>query len=655
MMYFNLPKRMINITKLVCVIGVVSVAFSSCLQKDVYDPANSGDKEEEVTLDNYFDFATTKNIQLNIDYGKECPRAYFEVYAENPLSYVAEGGQIIKKAGVSHIATGFTDIQGRYIKPASFPTAVSEVYIYSPDFGVPTLYKTKVVGSDVSAKITFENALDVTPVDSSTRSAQTRSSLKFITNVIPNVLGTWNVNTGRPNYLDASKKINVDATLKSYITTYFPEGKNNVGTNLVSDDADILIKEDANVVVNYFGGDTGAQSVFAYYCYSENASIDEIRQAAKHACVIFPNAHKSSLGNYSGVAVNLKYINETGSFPEEEPERIPAGTKIGFLIWNDGWRGVKANGNMFYSTKSLNSDKISHTAIFAAKNKVGERVNVITMEDWKNGENDYNDVAFVISSNPIAAIEVPDVPNPGDRQGTEKYSGVLGFEDNWPEQGDYDLNDVVMKYQSSVDYNIDNKVLNIIDKFTLAWTGANYKNSFAYEVPFDLSKASKVTVNGSETSSYSGNVITLFKDAKAELGVSNVNAEDMINQNIQEKTYTVSIQFNNPTLDKSVVVAPYNPFIKVFNSATEVHLTDHKPTTGANNRFPSGADISRGDVDGTYFICKDGFPFAIHVDARLDASILNLDLKKENQRIDKTYPKFAEWAKTRDPQIKWWK
>ena len=654
-MYFNLPKRMINITKLVCVIGVVSVAFSSCLQKDVYDPANSGDKEEEVTLDNYFDFATTKNIQLNIDYGKECPRAYFEVYAENPLSYVAEGGQIIKKAGVSHIATGFTDIQGRYIKPASFPTAVSEVYIYSPDFGVPTLYKTKVVGSDVSAKITFENALDVTPVDSSTRSAQTRSSLKFITNVIPNVLGTWNVNTGRPNYLDTSKKINVDATLKSYITTYFPEGKNNVGTNLVSDDADILIKEDANVVVNYFGGDTGAQSVFAYYCYSENASIDEIRQAAKHACVIFPNAHKSNLGNYSGVAVNLKYINETGSFPEEEPERIPAGTKIGFLIWNDGWRGVKANGNMFYSTKSLNSDKISHTASFAAKNKAGDRVNVITMEDWKNGENDYNDVAFVISSNPIAAIEVPDVPNPGDRQGTEKYSGVLGFEDNWPEQGDYDLNDVVMKYQSSVDYNIDNKVLNIIDKFTLAWTGANYKNSFAYEVPFDLSKASKVTVNGSETSSYSGNVITLFKDAKAELGVSNVNAEDMINQNIQEKTYTVSIQFNNPTLDKSVVVAPYNPFIKVFNSATEVHLTDHKPTTGANNRFPSGADISRGDVDGTYFICKDGFPFAIHVDARLDASILNLDLKKENQRIDKTYPKFAEWAKTRDPQIKWWK
>lgn len=652
---FDLPKRMINITKLVCVIGVVSVAFSSCLQKDVYDPANSGNKGEEVTLDNYFNFATTKNIQLNIDYGKDCPQAYFEVYAENPLSYVAEGGQIIKKTGISHIATGFTDVQGLYIQSASFPAAVSEVYIYSPDFGVPTLYKTEVTGSNVSAKITFENVLDITAVDSSTRSVQTRSSVKFITDVIPNVLGEWNSNTGKPNYLDGSKKINVDATLKSYITGYFPEGKNNVGTNLVSEDADILIKKDANVVINYFGGDTGAQSVFAYYCYPENASVDKIREATKHACVIFPNAHKNSLGDYSGVAVNLKYINETGKFPTENPERIPAGTKIGFLIWNNGWVNAGANGNMFYSTKSLNSDGISHTAIFAAKNKAGESVNVITMEDWKDGENDYNDVAFVISSNPITAIEVPDVPNPGDRKGTENYSGVLGFEDNWPEQGDYDLNDVVMKYQSSVDYNVDNKVLNIIDKFTLAWTGANYKNSFAYEVPFDLSKASKVTINGSETSSYSGNVITLFKDAKAELGVSNVNAEDMINQNIQEKTYTVSIQFNNPTLDKSGVVAPYNPFIKVLNSATEVHLTDHKPTAGADNRFPSGADISRGNIDGTYFVCKDGFPFAINVDARLDASILNLNLKAENQRIDKTYPKFAEWAKTRNPQIKWWK
>ena len=36
-------------------------------------------------LDNYFDFATTKNIQLNIDYGKERPRAYFEAVSYTHL------------------------------------------------------------------------------------------------------------------------------------------------------------------------------------------------------------------------------------------------------------------------------------------------------------------------------------------------------------------------------------------------------------------------------------------------------------------------------------------------------------------------------------------------------------------------------------------
>ena len=75
-------------------------------------------------------------------------------------------------------------------------------------------------------------------------------------------------------------------------------GKNNVGP-LVTDNADILIKEDANVVINYFGGDTGAKSVFAYYCYPKDASTDEIRKATKHACVIFPNAHGNSLGYYT--------------------------------------------------------------------------------------------------------------------------------------------------------------------------------------------------------------------------------------------------------------------------------------------------------------------------------------------------------------------
>ena len=47
--------------------------------------------------------------------------------------------------------------------------------------------------------------------------------MKFITDVIPNVLGTWNANSGKPDYLDASKKIN---TTNNFNSSYLePENK----------------------------------------------------------------------------------------------------------------------------------------------------------------------------------------------------------------------------------------------------------------------------------------------------------------------------------------------------------------------------------------------------------------------------------------------
>lgn len=641
-----------NVIKYILVTGFCSLSITGCMKKeDLFDPTQ-GKGGDEVTLDNYFDFSTTKTVQLNVDYGKDCPKAYFEVYAENPLIFQEEGSQVLKKEGILPIASGFANGTGVYNKKGTIPASVTEVYIYSPDFGVPTLYKTSVDNEAINAAITFENEIDLSALPS--RSAQPRATKKFITNVVPNVLGTWDNNNGWPNYLNNNKKIRIDNSLKSYITTYFPEKKKNVSSPYISDDTDILIKEAAHVSLNYFGGNTEARSTFAYYCYPEGATKSQIQEAARHACVIFPNAYKGSLGNYSGVGVDLRYIDQSGNLHPAE-DGFPVGTKIGFLIWNNAWNqdATAKQRHIFYSTKSLNSTGRSHTAIFAAKNANGEKYNVISMEDWSNNNDrdpDYNDVAFIISSDPIGAIDVPIAPDPGEREGTDTYQGLLGFEDNWPEQGDYDMNDVIIKYASDVDYNSENKVIQITDKITLAWTGADYRNGFSYEVPFDLSKA-EVKVIGGENSSVSDNVIHVFTDAKKELGVSGIGAGDMPSQDVTEKTFTVTMTFNDPDMDKSEVVPPYNPFISI--GSTEVHLTDHKPTTEANNTFPQGADIADGEK--SFFVCKDGFPFAIHLDARADQSILNIDLRDEQVRIDEGYPKFKDWAKDRDPGIKWWK
>lgn len=634
------------------VAGILSLGITGCMKKDVFDPDSgkeTGKDDGKVTLDDYFDFATSQTVQLKVDYGEECPKAYFEVYAENPLSYQEEGSQVVKRTDILHIASGFVNGAGAYDRSVTIPASVSEVYIYSPDFGVPQLYKADITNKAINAKISFDNEIDVLSLFDS-RSVTGRA--KDIPTNIPNTLGDWN-SVGKPDYLVDDLKIDIDSKLKSYITSLFPESHNSLASPYISHDSDILIKETAKVWINYFGGNTSARSVFAYYCYRDGAPIAEIKKAVSHACVIFPNArgqydNQEVLGNYGGVGTYLKYIDENGKLQDNVEDGFPVGTKIGFLIWNNGFlEQNEFTSNTFYSTESLNSPQRSHTAIFAAKSTLGKRYNVITMEDWK--DTDYNDVAFIISSNPITAIEVPDAPDPDDdRTGTNNYVGLLGFEDNWPGQGDYDMNDVVVKYESIVTYNESNSILGITDNITLAWTGADFHNGFSYQVPFDLSL---VNLNLPETSSTSAdNVINVFNDAKGELGVSNIGAKDMPSHasEIQEKNYKISMAFKEPY--PYGVTPPYNPFIRM--GVTEVHLPNQSPTANANNLFPQDADISDGKT--TFFICEDGFPFAIHMDARADKTMLDVDLKSEGTRIDGVYPKFADWAKTRDPKVKWW-
>lgn len=615
-------------------------ALTSCEKKDVYVP------DTKVTLDDYFNFATSKTVQLNINYTID-GKVLFEVYGENPMKVVE--GMVEKNTDLIAVAKGYTDEYGKYNLKATIPAAVTEVYIYSPSFGVPRLFKTKVTGNEIVANINFESAIDLSSlvtIESRANSPQQGGSL--IMKNLNNKLCDWNKN-GKPDNL-SDTVIKVDKTMRQYLDTYLPEGGGNgVYKAYISDDADITLYEEASkVTLSYLGGETSAHSVLAYYCYPENATQAQIREAAANACVVFPNAHKDALGAYSGVSMDLQYINPAGKLAVGN---FPKGTKIGFMIWNEGWKNSPmSKGNLFYSTKMLNAKNESHTAILGIKDNAGKNYNAISFEDWSQESGyDYNDVVFVIRSNPAEAIVVPPAPDPTPENYTETYQGILGFEDCWPFQGDYDMNDVVIKYNTNITCNPNNEIVSITDKFTLVWSGANMRNGFGYQFPFNMDgKRVAFTAKGS----ISGNIITLFDDAKKELNVENIPGQNMPSANPQQVIYVITTTFDVP-VSKVGIVPPYNPFITINKTKIEVHLTNQKPTSGeTGNVFPNKADISDGI--STWYICEDGYPFAIHMDARKDPSLLNLDLKPETVRIDKTYPGFAEWAKTRNPEKKWW-
>lgn len=553
---------------------LLSVLFSACERKHVY-VSPGGDK---VTLENYYDFGTTKAVQLDVKYATDS-KVYFEVYGENPLR--VEDGTIVKDSVLIALAKGVTDENGKYNLQATLPASVDEVYIYSPDFGAPTLFKTQLSNGMIRAEIDFEGAIDLSKlVNTEALALATRAGWNFIEKYIPNRLSNWNVISGTPSALYDEPRINVDRMMKKYINTYLPEGgRNQSYAPYVTDNADITLYEEASkVTLSYLGGETSAKSVLAYYCYPKDATLDEIKKAAKNACVVFPNAHGTALGYYSGVTMKLKYIDPQGNMTDGN---FPKDTKIGFMLWNNGWLSKPFNSNyVFYSTKALNNRNISCTATLGIKDLEGTEYNVISFEDWPVSL-DYNDVVFVISSDPAESIVVPPAPDPTPETYTETYQGLLGFEDCWPSQGDYDMNDVVVKYFSNVTCNENNEIVSIIDKFTLVWSGANLRNGFGYQLPYNMDGK---TVKFSGKGSISGNVVTLFEDAKQELGVENIPGQDMPSAQPQDVSYIITTTFDVPQ-SKEGIVPPYNPFITVNKSNTEVHLTNYKPTEEANNVF----------------------------------------------------------------------
>lgn len=630
-------------------VAIVLAAFSvvGCTEKDVsIEPPVEKPTVAipPVTLDTYHDFNPVKKVEVNIDYsGANTGKTHFDIYAENPYEVI--DGQVVFRNDLTALGGGYTDDEGKYTGTAKIPVDVDEVYIYSDFFGTPTLYKTNLVGNALQAQIDFENDINLSEMIPETKSVQTRAGSTGLTE---HVLGTWN-KSGYPEYVDGKSVI--DETMMRYITSTLPEGGNATKTGLISDDADITLYENAaNVWISYFGGKTSAQSAFAYYCYKVGDSLEKIKEAARHACLIFPSAHPNALGDYSGVKVKLRYIDPSGNLQSENTV-FPKDTRIGFVLFNNSWKSW-GNGKAFYSTKSLNADKRSHTAMFKVKNNEGGSFNVISMEDWST-DNDYNDVAFVITSDPEEAIVLPPAPDPGELESSLTYRGLLAFEDNWPKGGDYDMNDVVVKYVSNVFYNGNNRVTKIVDKFSLAWSGANYSNGFGYQVPFDLSKV-KVEFVGSKDCEVVGNdVILLTNDVKRMLGVPGIGAEQMP-ESVPEASYTTTLTFDGPWMEKEQVTPPYNPFIKIRGSNTEVHLVNHPTTPGADNVF-DGSSMDISDGKETFFISKEGYPFAFHIDARIHKNGMDIKLKHEGQHIDEVYPKFVDWAKEGRPdKMKWW-
>lgn len=619
---------------------IIALTFVSC-QRNSYNPDNG---QEGESTPNDFPFETTSAIQLNVKY--DVPEGYnvlFEVYLENPFT-IDKDGQAVKRTDINPVVTRMTDGNGVYSgKEIITADREHEAYIYTSCIGVPGLFKTTINNNVINADINFESISQDAP---QTR-AYTNAPSGFFT------LGSWDAK-GRPNYLDTEGQLSLSTTILNTINKILPEAKVCPENYRQSTDFEINDPQgrSAEVYVRFIGGTSSAASTFGYYCYKTGASLTSIKNAKKY--IIFPNTFTSGnlwnkpVGLKGGECVKLHYIDENNV---DQGTVFPSGVKIGWFLINDAYNNSSGNGNKFYSTPTLNTgdNGRTHTASFRINDFV-----VLSFEDWY--DSDYNDVMFNVWSNPIEALalKVPEVPEEKPDKDNQSvaylmtYKGIIAFEDNWPEKGDYDLNDVILKYNSVMSFNTKNEVLSTEDTYTALWSGASYKNGFAYQLNTDRSNAT--TEFTQKPSSFNAQGL----DAGIGKATVNVflNALDETGDNTKTSTYKIKNTFKTPVNHEIFGVAPYNPFIFVHSnlgaSRYEVHLINHAPTEKADMKlFKTGNDLS-DPSKGLYYVAAENYPFAIHL---IDAESFST---KEKRPIDQSYPKFTNWVKSGGTQDKSW-
>lgn len=624
----NLICRML--THVLCSMMMV-FAFVGC-EHNAYNPNN-----DKVEKPNSFDFSTTSTIQVNVKY--DVPKGYkvlFEVYDEDPYT-TDEDGQIVKRDDLEPIVRRKTDENGVYSgKEIIEADHNNEVYIYTSYIGVPTIFKTAINGNAINANINWDTA----------NAPQTRA-LNGITEAPRGyyTLGTWN-ETGYPNYLDESNEITIPTNVRNAINKTLPNGGKCPQQYRQSVDFEINDPQGrkAEVSVRMIGGATSASNIFGYYCYKSGATKQEIENAPK--CIIFPNTlmndfyEKRASGLRGGESVKLHYFDSNGV---DQGTEFPNGIKIGWFLINDAFYN---SGRSFYSTTSLNKDGRTHTAYFRVDDFI-----VLSFEDWT--DQDYNDIQFNVWSNPIEAIITPDIPNVNPDKEEEgvaynkEYKGIVAFEDNWPYKKDYDLNDVVVKYNCILNFNDKNEVLSTEDTYELLWSGASFKNGFAYQLNTECSNVKTDMLLTPTTFSGQG-LDTDLNQATINVLLS---AIDVTANNTKTETYKVKNTFATPINSEVFGVPPYNPFIMVHDglgySRTEVHLVNHAPTEKADmSLFKTGDDLS--STPNSYYVASGNYPFAINLSGAEKFST------PETHSIDTSFKHFMDWVNSGGKEHKDW-
>ena len=693
---------------------LMSVMMFSCKDKDLYDP-NAVKPGEEQKVANTFDFSTVQDVMLTVDYSAFNTHGpvFFSIYHENP--FVGEGEDEHLDENIKPIYEDYTDKSGRFNQTVELPAYAKHLYVVTGNFFVTErLMETDVQNG--GAKATAKSAGTRAASRAVTRRGAQTNDVSKMPQLSYNVdgngnkigervyqdwqtpLGTWDDRSGAPSYLIDKSKVDPKLIFSDedmeglYATVSQVLNANKACRKTYRDHEDLVLDKASEVTITMLGGSTCWNSSLGYYYYEVGKEPTDTKDL--NIIMLFPNTqdgnwarfdsrkndYNGNIGVNRGDAIQLMYYPNIADGDMSVVSNVfPANTKIGFILKSHGWgmqgedyviKGFAENDRKYNvwgaSTPGLSYCKVpagfenkkspyqypnpngdSRSAKFAYQTVNGDKYAIISFEDACNDE-DYDDVIFALK--PIDAFKpLPEIES--DRVVTE---GVYAFEDLWPAQGDYDMNDVVVdfKHEREMTRNNTNENFKTIYQTFYLTTYQNYV-TLVSGLALKLNTKKKPTsivmkkiASGSDdeetvTFENDGSIYYLTNDVKAELGT----------------TYILELFYKDGVGKDDL--ASVEPFIfrkEANDQEWEVHIPYEAPTAKMDfSYFGKGDDASKVS-DNIFFVRSGNYPFAfylagVNIDAFKDTILLRAN---ESKMIDKLYPDFLDWSLSKGTEKEQW-
>lgn len=631
-----------------------------------------------------FPFNTTRSVSININLAtnnnKPITGVPVNIYSGDP-------------ATSSPILTAVSDNNGLLQAQLEIPSYIDTLVVDPSYIGLMRNAQAVIIDNSVtgtiggpngfSGNIREENKLSVNAQQSRLRARTLGLTTASTASTTYQYMAPYD-SLGVPGNLVSPSDV-ISAKLLSYLNASLPEAVNvqtlhpEYLTSTAT--ADINIVQTADVWITFLSEGAGYLNAVGFYTYTTGnppQSAADITQIT----YLFPNASlPGSGGNLkSGSKVKLGTFN--------------AGTSIGYVLFSNGWNGTAVNpgAQKFYSTTACNPETDPnlkrHTVLLYSSD---ENLYLIGFEDMFRQnpacDNDFNDVVFYATSDPVTAISsqnvqpldepkdsdgdgVPDnldaFPNDPTRAHVNYYPsaktfGTLAFEDLWPATGDYDLNDLVVGYRYKTVTNAQNLAVEIYADYVVQASGASYVSGFGVQFPFSPGQVKTVTgqklignyikQNSNATEALQSKTVVIpFDNYQAVIkrpGGYYINSQ-LGAPYVKSDTVHLYMSFTSPLSSSTLGSAPFNPFlISNQRRGYEVHLPNHAPTDLADmTLFGTLQDNSNPGL-GRYYVSKKSWPWALNFSGPFA-------YPTEGTNISKAYNYFLPWAQSGGTQYQNW-